>query len=177
MDNKGQFYLGILIVVIGLLLLIGQVTAIPIGRFFWPLLLIGAGIWLLLRPQMVGPDTAFTAKVLGDVRRDGNWMVGNEEIWLGIGDVKLDMSHAQVPVGESELGINGLIGDVYLVLPEEVGIMAVATGLVADCTFLGQKGEHFATTTRLLSENYETAERRIRLKTTFFITDLTVKWA
>jgi hypothetical protein len=43
------------------------------------------------------------------------------EFWLFFGDVKLDFTQAQLPPGETHIRINGLIGDVDVIAPTDVG--------------------------------------------------------
>ena len=175
MRSKGQFYLGLIVVILGLLLLVGRLTHVNMGRYFWPLLLIGTGVWLVARPRMVGPDTRFSGHILGDIRREGAWAVTDEEIWLGIGDVKLDLSAADVSEGDTNISVYVFVGDVELVVPEDVGVSIAATSFVTDAHLFGQKEDHFVSTTRLNSDNYDTVTRRIRLQTTFFVNDLKVR--
>ena len=66
MHNKGQIFIGILIILIGLMSLIGSIFDVDVGAFCWPIGLIALGVWLLLRPQLVSPGTAVRLKLLGD---------------------------------------------------------------------------------------------------------------
>jgi len=175
MRSKGQLYFGAVILVIGVLLLFGRLVKVSFGRFFWPLLLIGGGIWLIMRPRMVGPDTEFSGRVLGDIRREGPWTVRNEEIWFGVGDIKLDMTEAEVPFGETSISIYGFMGDIDLTVPEDVGLLVNSTAFVSSTKMLGEKRDYFLSTARLTSPNYEEAERRIRLQVTCFVADLDIR--
>ena len=175
MSNKGQLYMGAVLVLIGVIFALGEFFDISIGRFIWPLALILLGLWLVIRPQMVGSDTTVRQKILGDIRRKGAWPVTNEEIWLGVGDVRLDMTEADIPLGETKLQIYGFVGDVALRVPEGVGVAVSSRAFITDAKVLGQKQDHFLSPVHLTSDDYETAERKIRLETGFFIVDLKVQ--
>jgi len=177
MRNRGQVFIGIVIIVIGLMSLIGSLFDVDVGAFCWPIGLIVLGVWLLLRPQLVSSDTAVQAKLVGDVRRHGAWQVADEEIWIGVGDVRLDMTSADVPAGETRLRIFSFVGDVVLLVPEGVGVSVSSLAFVTDARVLGQRRESFFSSFHLTSDDYETAERKVRLETTSFVTSLRVKRA
>ncbi|NLG51266.1 MAG: cell wall-active antibiotics response protein [Chloroflexi bacterium] len=174
MHNRGQLVIGVFIILIGLLFLLQAAFGISIGRFCWPIGLILLGVFLVLRPSMVPEGTRMTQKLFGDVHRKGSWQVSDEEIWVLIGDVDLDMTQAEFPAGETTLRIYSLIGDVDLTLPADVGVSVTSTAFITDARVLGEKRESFATTIQVASPNQEEAERRLRLETTSFISDVKV---
>jgi lia operon protein LiaF len=175
MRNQGQLILGIVVIVIGLAFLIGNLFDVNVWTYCWPVGLILLGVWLLLRPRLVSSDTAVRQKLLGDIRRDGVWQVADEEIWIGIGDVRLDMTEAEIPPGETRVRVWGFVGDVRLSLPEGVGVSLSSNAFVTDVKALGHKREGILVPVRIASDDYETAERKVRLETTFFVGDVTVR--
>ena len=175
MRNQGRVVAGIAFIGIGLLFLVGTVFRVDVWAFCLPIGLIVAGAWLLLRPSMVGPDTRVQQKVLGDIRRKGAWDVVDEEIWLGVGDVRLDLTEATIPTGESRIQVFGLVGSVALIVPQGIGVSVSSWAFVTDGKVFGKKEESFVTPLNVESEDYPTAERRVQLETYFFVNDLTVK--
>jgi lia operon protein LiaF len=175
--NQGRVVAGIAIIGIGLLFLVGTVFRVNVWAFCLPIGLIVMGAWLLLRPSMVGPDTRIHQKVLGDIRRKGAWDVVDEEIWLGVGDVRLDLTEATVPTGEPRIQVFGLVGDVDVIVPQGIGVSVASWAFVTDGKVFGKKEESFVVPLNVESDNYETAERRVQLETYFFVNDLTVKRA
>jgi lia operon protein LiaF len=175
MENRGQLIIGGTIVAVGIFLLIGTVTGVNIWRFVWPLVLIGLGAWLILRPRMVAPGTSVDAKLLGDIKRSGAWTVKDEEIWLAIGDVKLNLTAATIPPGETKIRVGGFVAEVNLVVPDDVGVGVHSSAFLTTAKVLGEKRDVFLSPYKAESANYATAERRIRLETTFFVADLKVR--
>lgn len=173
MRSRGQLVIGSMLVFWGLITLIGAVFNINLWTFFWPLLLIAIGLWLLLRPRLFGNYTRF--RFFGDINRYGAWQVNDQEIWGFIGDVDLDMTAADIPLGETNLRIFGFIGSVILLAPEEVGVSVSSTAFVTNARVLEQKQDGFLFPVNITSDNYANAERRINLETYFFISDLKVK--
>jgi lia operon protein LiaF len=177
MRNQGQLILGVVVIVVGAVLLIGSLFDVDVWVLCWPIGLIVLGLLLLLRPQLISSDTASRQKLLGDIRRRGEWQVSDEEFWLGIGDVTLDMTSAEIPPGETHLRVVQFVGDIRLSLPEGVGVSLSSTAMIGSVRAFGRKRDIFFTPLRLSSENYETAERKVRLETSMFIGDVRIRQA
>lgn len=175
MYNKQQVFIGAVIVLIGVMFLIGNIFDVDVGLLCWPVALIAAGILLLMRPQLLDPDTPGQLRLLGDVHRRGEWQVTDEEIWVGIGNVRLDMTDADVPVGETLIRIFSFVGDVRVSVPEGVGVSVSSMAFVTDVRGLGRKGDYIMTPFELSSDDYESAERRVRLETLAFVRNLRVR--
>jgi lia operon protein LiaF len=175
MRDKGALFIGIVLVILGALFLISNLLEVNFWPFCWPTALIAVGAWMILRPRMISPDTALEQKLLGEISRDGVWEVKDEELWVGIGDVELDMTRASIPLGETRLRVFGLVGGLEVLAPEQVGISIASTAFVTDGKVFGKQQERFAGTLDIASDDYETAERRVRIEVTRFATSLKVR--
>lgn len=167
--------MGIVLVVLGVLFLISNLFDVNFWPFCWPTALIAVGAWMILRPRMVSPDTALEQKLLGEISRDGVWEVRDEELWVGIGDVELDMTRASIPLGKTKLRVFGFVGNLEVLAPEQVGISISSTAFITDGKVLGQEQERFASTLHVASDDYETAERKVHIEVTRFATNLKVR--
>lgn len=132
MVNRGQLIFGIVLVVLGLLFLLGTLFQINVWAICWPVGLILLGAWLVLRPSLTEDGKGSEVVLLGDLRRRGNWVVKDEEIWLGVGDANLDFTETDIPVGETRLRFLTFVGDVDLYVPAEVGVSIHVSGFVVD---------------------------------------------
>jgi len=175
MRSKGQIIFGLVILLIGVSLLIDNLFHISIWSFFWPLTIIALGVWMLLRPRSLAPGAKVRQRLLGDIRRKGEWQVANEDFWVLIGAIKLDMTEAQIPDGETLIRTYGFIGDIKLVLPEGIGISASCTSFVTDAKAFGQKTNNIMSPFEFVSDDYVAAERKVRLECTHFIADLKLR--
>lgn len=176
MRNQGQIVLGGILVAIGLLVLFGNLLGVNLWRLFWPLLLIGLGIWFILRPRMVEEGTAVTQRVLGDINRRGQVRVQDEEMFLLIGDVNLDLREAIWPEGETRLRILGFVGDIELRVPENVGVALSSTAFVSSVRWQDRKEDGFLLPLQLESEGYALAPHRLRLEVIHFVAEVQVRW-
>ena len=175
MYNQRQMFIGIVIVLIGIMLLIGSIFNVDAGRICWPAAMILAGVLLLVRPHLLNPDTPGRIKLIGNVRRHGEWQVTDDELWIGIGDVRLNMIDADIPVGETQINIYSFVGDVRVSVPKGVGILASSTAFVTDAKVLGHKGDYFVTPFEMSSDDYEAAERKVRVEMMGFVSNMKIK--
>jgi predicted membrane protein len=175
MRNRWLILVGALFVLFGLMSLVSILFNVDAGAFCLPVGLIVLGVWLLVRPRLVAPGTGFRLLLLGDLRRSGAWQVADEEIWMGVGDVKLDMTQAEIPAGETTLRVLGFVGGVKLRLPQNVGITVSDAAFVTDARILEQRYHNVFDTLHFTSDGYATAERRIRLEAASFVADLRIE--
>jgi lia operon protein LiaF len=175
MRDKGSMLVGTVLIGLGVLFLLSIWLRINLWGFFWPGLLIVLGVVILTRSRATPAGTRSNFVLLGDIDREGDWPVTNEETWIGVGDVDLDFTHATVPVGETTIGLRGFVGDVEVIVPQSVGLSINAGGFVTNIKRAGRDQPVFLGPYRYQSEGYATAERKIRLETTFFVHDLKLK--
>lgn len=174
MRNQGQLIFGGLLVFLGAVLLFGTLFQINVWAICWPAALVLLGVYLLVRPNLSMSGVGVNFHPFGDVKRRGDWAVTNEEIWMFIGDVDLDLTRAEVPAGDTVIRIFGFITDVDLIVPPEVGLAVSSLAFVTDSKILGSKGDSFLAPVSYTSPGYDQAERRVRLESFAFIADLDV---
>jgi lia operon protein LiaF len=175
MRNQGQFTLGVVIVVLGVVLLLGNLLNIDLGVLCWPMAFILLGLFFILRPRMIEPGTAVTQKFLGEVERSGVWTVTDEEFWYFIADADFDMTQADIPYGETRIRALGFVSDIDVRVPKDVGVSVSATSFVSEVDVLGNKEESFLGPVNLETPNYKMADRKIRLETTSFVSDIKIR--
>jgi len=173
--NRSASFLGGTIIVVGLLLLAGNLLNINVWALIWPLGLILLGGWLLLRPRQAAPGTAVDFRFLGEIRRNGAWQVLPEELTAFIGDIDLDFRQAIVPVGETRLHVSGFIGDVHVTIPAGFGLRVTSSAFVTDVRFMGQKHEGFLSPVDFMTPGYAAAERKVLLETAWFVGDMKIR--
>jgi hypothetical protein len=177
MRNSGILLFGGLLILIGMMILAGAIFNVNMWAYFWPVLLILLGLWLLVRPRWIGSRGAVDFLFFNNLRRKGSWQVKAEEIFIFIGDVSLDLSSADIPSGETVYHFYGFIGDVDLIVPQDVGVSVSSAGFVNDVNVFKRKQSSILFPIEIASDGYETAERKIRLDGAFFIGDVKIKSA
>lgn len=175
MFTQRRLLIGSLLVFFGILLLVGEIFDLEVGKICWPAGLILLGVFLIARPGMFGPASAAKLRPFANIRRAGIWQPASEEIWMLVGDVRLDLTQAMLPPGETVVTIYGFVGDIHLTVPAGVGLAVASTAFLTTGRIFGQKGDHFLTTLERANPEYAQAERKVRLETIFFVADLKVE--
>lgn len=174
LKSQGRMLLGALAVVLGVLILVSYWLKIDFGSLLFASVLILLGVWLLLRPRRSDSGTGFQLRIFGPVRRSGKWSVADEEIWLFVGDVRLNLAGAEVPVGETVIRVLAFVGDIRAIVPEGIGVSISSTAIVTDARMMGRKRDGFFSPVYLASEGYDSAERKVRLEAQCFISSVKV---
>lgn len=177
MRNQAQLIFGGLLIFFGALALLTNLFDIDFSNFFLPAVLIFVGLLVIFRPRSLSPGTAFKLRPLGDVIHRGDWKVSSEEVWFFLGSLKMDMSTADIPSGETSFRVFGFIGDVRLVIPEGVGVSVTDMAFITDDRLLGKKYGGFFTPIDWSTEGYENADRKIRIERVAFLGNVRVRLA
>jgi predicted membrane protein len=174
MQNRGQALVGGFLLLLGIGFLLANVLKINFWAICFPAGLILIGLLLLVRPKVFDTSSTSSWYLFGDVKRGGEWVPANEELWLLIGDTRLDFTQAQLPAGETHIHVGGLIGDVDVIVPAGVGVQVSASGLIVDLRTPTDKFDRFLSPAISASPDYAAAERKLHLSTTFLIGDIDV---
>ncbi len=175
MKNKNRLVFGTVLVLWGTLSLIGMVAHINVWAYFWPVVLIGLGLWLIAKPGFSYKGVPVTLRPLADIRRDGEWIVKDEEFWILVGDVDLDLTRAVLPPGETRIRLFGFVGNVELLIPEDIGVAISSHAFVTDAKVLGENIDHFWVPYSNNSSNYLTAEKKLVVESGMFVASIKVQ--
>jgi predicted membrane protein len=178
MQNRGQVLVGSSLVLFGGGLLVASLLHINFWAICFPMTLIVVGLFFLIaRPPMwEATTTSSNSQFVGDIVRSGEYTVASEEFRLFVGDVRLDMSRAQFPLGETVIRLNGFVYDADLTVPDDVGVSVSANGFVVDTKLGAQHSENFLSGIQLATANYPTAERKLRVVMNSFVGNVRVNF-
>jgi len=174
MKNRGRIIPGAILTIVGVLLLLGRLLNVDLGAFCVPVGLIAIGALILARPYVVSPDTDLTFRPFADIRRRGDWRVRDEEIWIFVGDVDLDLTTTEIPSGNARIRLYGFVSDVDVTVPEGMAVGVTSNAFITDAKTPEGKQDHIASTARWTSEEYDTAENRLDIDLVMFIADLSI---
>jgi predicted membrane protein len=100
-----------------------------VGRYLWPLAIIGAGLWILLRPsfrpdkkkipEMTGDDLAINQVFSGSARKveSQNFRGGRADVVFGSADI--DLRAAKLAGGQATLILSVVFGGIEILVPRE----------------------------------------------------------
>lgn len=173
--KRWQIIVGFGLVLLGIFALVEVLTGIDLWRFVFPLILIGIGVLLMLRPKIAGRNIQVEMPILGDVRKKGSWEVRNHEIWLFVGTTRLDFSDAGFPEGEGEIKLFGIVNDLKVILPSDVGFRFSGLAFVSEFKGPQDKEERFMSMLEYETPNYTDAEKRVHIQTVGFVSEVHIK--
>lgn len=175
--KRWQIILGVGLILMGILALVEALFKINLWRFIGPLLLIGLGILLILRPRMAGKGVHVQMPILGDIRKTGTWEATRHEIWILAGSNRLDFTEALFPEGDAIIKILGFVADVKIILPQDVGLQVNSTSIVTQFRGLESKEEQILSTLTYETPNFLMSEKRVTVQTLAIVSDIKVKSA
>jgi lia operon protein LiaF len=116
-------------------------------------------------------------RFIGDVHIGQDyWELRPMSISHFIGDTTLDLTNAQIPLGETRIYVSCFIGDVKVFLPNDlgVGIQVVSSSLIGDVKVLDHKRGGFFNQMSVETPSYSDTDKRVVLVASSFIGDVRV---
>ena len=102
--------------------------------------------------------------VIGDIHYIGEAFELNDlTIWNGIGDVRLDLSKAIIPEGETVIIVQCMIGQIDFYVPEDLTISIQASTIIGEVSLFHEKHEGINQQLSIATKNYKQASRRVKL--------------
>ncbi|WP_028400409.1 cell wall-active antibiotics response protein LiaF [Ectobacillus panaciterrae] len=98
-------------------------------------------------------------------------------IRYGLGDVKIDLTTAMIPEGETVIIIHGIVGNIRLYVPYDIEVSLNHSVLAGNISMLGHEEKGFNKNTLLMTEAYASAPRRIKIISSLLIGDTEVRHA
>jgi len=191
--RKGRSTFGMICLIIG----ISIASIIILSTFFFKLILLFLLLYyfLIYRKQkrlskMIKVDTVEPSANRKMYRKQPfitNKLFGNQKVidhiyeWddiniqTGIGDTVIDLSMTMLPLGESVVMVRGLVGNITLLVPYDVGYSINHTTL-SGCIKIFEKEEKLLNQNIVCySDNYHEATRKVKIITSVSLGDIEVK--
>ncbi len=94
-----------------------------------------------------------------------------------IGDTIIDLTKAQIPIGETKLNISAFIGDVKVFVPNdmEVEVSVTSSSFLGDNTVFNKRENGFMRSVKQETQEFMMSDKKIRLQINLFIGDITVQ--
>jgi predicted membrane protein len=150
-----------------------------VWSLFWPGIFIASGLYLIMRGRRAlepGYELAASRSVLlgKAVYGRSESILGRSQVNVGIGDVALDLTHGELPLGETVMDVALGIGDVEVLVPRELPVALEAHGGMLNINFLGRQRDLFLSNHFDATDGYDTAAQKVRIVVHAGIGDLDV---
>ncbi len=165
------------LIIVGALLILDNFD-IDIFDYFWPALIIAAGVYLLYRgARKPGTPSALNdASFLGDsVHADFRGEVDGANFSHFIGDTELNLTGAQLKPGINNLTVSHFIGDIDILVPEGMAVEARCSGAFGDVYLLDRKEGGIFISASKKTADYDAADRKLRIECSVFIGDIRIR--
>ena len=171
--NFWTIVFGIALILIGILALLDSLEFISfwsaLGKL-WPLILIGLGIWLLLKRSYFTWDEKISikegkkySKAFGDLKINASGMDPHGmDVEMGFGDLEVNLTRANFSDRENVIHLALGFGDIKVWIPSEVKVKASASCGVGDIDVLGKTTDGLGRNVEHQDEGYDSAQKRLK---------------
>jgi predicted membrane protein len=182
-------YLGPLIVIaLGVLLLLDKLGIAGFGDIistYWPLILILVGLRMFFRYGRSEPQTGMPHDVIfsGTTQESASTTISSSNVFGDVemkitstdfhggsisnvfGDMNIDLSEIQLAEGEQTLKLDGVFGDMHVLVPKNIEVYVTAHSVIGDMRVLGNVKSGFGQQLSYSTPNYPGATKKLRLIT------------
>ncbi len=164
----GRYTTGLALVAFGGLWLLDALRLFEMRwTFIWAIMLIGVGLILITRAArrdrglMVVASDGFAG--MGDYKASFKDTVDGTDISHVFGEIRLDLSDAQLAPGVNHLHANLVAGDIHIIVAAGMEVELNTDNLIGDVVFFGEKQTSFFTPRSLRTPGYSTAAEKLAL--------------
>lgn len=191
--KKGKSTLGMICLIVG----ISIASIIVISTFFFKFILLCLLIFYLFKYRKkkkqlktINVETIEPSPNRKMYRKQPfitNKLFGNQKVinhvyeWddiniqTGIGDTVIDLSMTMLPLGESVVVVRGLVGNIQLLIPYDVGYSINHSSLTGSLKLFGKEEKLLNQNVVCYSDNYHEATRKVKIITSISFGDIEVK--
>jgi|GEM_PF-1252685 len=123
-------------------------------------------------------DTIYQSTFIGDFKfKDSYWQLKPMELSAFIGDAHIDLTRAEIPVGETHISMSAFIGDMKIHVPNDprIGVKVNLSAFIGESKLFSDKRGGFGVGTSMETPFYHECERKIVVELNSFIGDVKVK--
>ncbi|WP_239618609.1 cell wall-active antibiotics response protein LiaF [Cohnella mopanensis] len=163
--------ISIIVIVISTLVLIITQFAL-----FAVVVLVSLGIYYFRgRPPTVGTYESKHRLLLNMRLDEQSWLLHSMSYWHAIGEIRMDMSLAVPEDKETTIVLQGLVGDLDLIIPDDYGIQVEASVLIGQVSFKQIKEGGMFHRLSWRSPNYDECEQRLKLQLFYLVGDIKIR--
>ncbi|QJD84269.1 cell wall-active antibiotics response protein LiaF [Cohnella herbarum] len=164
-------HISIVVIVISTLVLIITQFALLVV-----VVLISLGIYYFrAKPPTFGAYVSKHRLFLNMRLDEQSWVLQSMSYWHAIGEVRMDMSQAVPEEKETTIVLQGLVGDLDILVPDDYGIEVEASVLIGQVSFKQIKEGGMFHRLSWKSPNYDDCEMRLKLQLFYLVGDIKLR--
>jgi lia operon protein LiaF len=126
-------------------------------------------------PQPGPPGKLKYGRFIGDMYVDCNGVeLQDVEINNFLGDVEVKLHGGKLGPGLNRMVISGFIGDVRVLVPQEMPVFAQSSNFIGDIEIMGRRSAGFGNNLDAQTSNYAQAESKLYIASNHFIGDVRI---
>lgn len=168
----GEAKKGYMLLAIGGIMLLNDHLAIIIA-----IILISLGYYYIKSKKLYsGENYLQKQSLLESIKWNKDpWVLRNMGVWCVIGEINMDMSIALAEKGETLIILQGVIGDIDIIVPEDLGISVDASVLFGQIDVGDQKEIGVLNKIVWQSSGYESSENKVKIVLSYLVGDIDIK--
>jgi len=112
----------------------------------------------------------------GSIRWDKEpWVLRDTSIWFAFGEVRMDLTLAIVEQPETTVLLQGGIGDIDIIVPEDMGVAIEASLVFGPLNIQMQREQGMMSKLHWKSANYDSSGNKVKLIVSYLVGDIDVK--
>ncbi len=128
-------------------------------------------------PSAWAPGGIREQRFLGEIEMAGPMQAGPMRIETFIGEIRLDLTRATFPDGETPIHVSTAIGEIRVLLPPDIPAAVRVSSMLGESEAMGRVSGAFMGEARAETEDFAAATRRIRLEAQSLIGEVAVRRA
>lgn len=165
--RKGYIWIGV-----GLVILLGGNLSLLLS-----IILISLGFFYIKSKQLQKDGSYVRKQSLVESIRWGKepWILRSSSIWNVLGELQIDLTYAIIEQPETTIVLQGVIADVDIIVPEDIGVSVTSTVLFGQTDIGPNKEAGVLNKTAWQSPNYETADTKVNILISYVVADIDIK--
>jgi lia operon protein LiaF len=116
-----------------------------------------------------------TKRLLGELHvGQAPWVLRDLDLWNGLGDIRVNLATAHIEDGTYTIDVAGWMGDIRVLVPEDLAVFVQASVSLGDLTVLGESHSGAGCSATVEDPNWATARQRCHIRADLLLGDIKV---
>ncbi|WEK55156.1 MAG: cell wall-active antibiotics response protein LiaF [Candidatus Cohnella colombiensis] len=156
--------ISLLILILNQLLFVALILLISLGTYYYR-----------ARPPVAGTYVNKHQLLLNLHLDEQSWLLHSMSFWHVLGEIRMDLTMAIPEEKETTIILQGIVGDVDIIVPDDYGIQVEASVLLGQIGLKQKKESGVLHRYSWKSPDYEQSEYRLKLQLLYLVGDIKIR--